>query len=147
MSAANRFLPIMVVFFCDPDVHFLNIEVTCYKNTTLNSNKSFLFVRFEVFTAVTMKNAVFWGVALCRSRVNRRFGGTYCSIFRVEKPASEEPVWAGGCRFFYPEDGGNTFIRNVGSHKTYTAPHPRRQHSSCFLFPSLNTNHIEKCFW
>jgi hypothetical protein len=35
------------------------------------------FVRFEVFTAVTMKNAVFWDVAPRRSCVNRRFGGTY----------------------------------------------------------------------
>jgi hypothetical protein len=26
---------------------------------------------------VTMKNDVFWDVALCRSCVNRRFGGTY----------------------------------------------------------------------
>jgi hypothetical protein len=34
-------------------------------------------VRFEVFTAVSMKNAVFWDVAPCRSCVNRRFGGTY----------------------------------------------------------------------
>jgi hypothetical protein len=34
-------------------------------------------VRFEVFTAVTMKNVVFWDVALCKSCVNRRFGGTY----------------------------------------------------------------------
>jgi hypothetical protein len=34
-------------------------------------------VRFEVFTAVTMKNAVFWDVAPCRSCLNRRFGGTY----------------------------------------------------------------------
>jgi hypothetical protein len=34
-------------------------------------------VRFEVFMAVTMKNAVFWYVPQCRSCVNRRFGGTY----------------------------------------------------------------------
>jgi hypothetical protein len=34
-------------------------------------------VGFEVFTAVTMKNAVFWDVAPCRScELNRRFGGT-----------------------------------------------------------------------
>jgi hypothetical protein len=33
-------------------------------------------VRFEVFTAVTMKNAVFLDVAPCRYCVNRRFGGT-----------------------------------------------------------------------
>jgi hypothetical protein len=35
-------------------------------------------VGFEVFTAVTMKNAVFWDVAPCRSCVNQRFEGTYC---------------------------------------------------------------------
>jgi hypothetical protein len=34
-------------------------------------------VIFEIFTAVTMKNSVFWDVALCRSCVDRRFGGTY----------------------------------------------------------------------
>jgi hypothetical protein len=34
-------------------------------------------VRFEFFTAVTMKNVVFWDVALCRPWVNRRFGGAY----------------------------------------------------------------------
>jgi hypothetical protein len=39
---------------------------------------NFNFVlRFEVFTTVTLKNAVFWDVAPCRSCVNRRFGGTY----------------------------------------------------------------------
>jgi hypothetical protein len=39
--------------------------------------RSCSLVRFEVFTAVTMKKAVFWDVAPCRSCVNRRFGGTY----------------------------------------------------------------------
>jgi hypothetical protein len=34
-------------------------------------------VRFEVLTAVTMKNAVFWDVTLCGSCKKRRFGGTY----------------------------------------------------------------------
>jgi hypothetical protein len=34
------------------------------------------FERFEVFTAVTMKNGVFWGVTPCGSCKNRRFGGT-----------------------------------------------------------------------
>jgi hypothetical protein len=33
---------------------------------------------------------------------------------------------------FYPEDGGDTFLRKVGSHKKYTAPHPRKRHSSCY---------------
>jgi hypothetical protein len=39
-------------------------------------NKLEEFVRFEVFTAVTMKNGVFWDVTPCGSCKNRRFGGT-----------------------------------------------------------------------
>jgi hypothetical protein len=35
------------------------------------------YVKFEVFTAVTMKNVVFWDVTPCRSCMNRRFVGTY----------------------------------------------------------------------
>jgi hypothetical protein len=34
-------------------------------------------VRFEVFTAVIMKNAVFWDVAPRRSCVSRHLGGAY----------------------------------------------------------------------
>jgi hypothetical protein len=29
----------------------------------------------------------------------------------------------------YPEDGGDTFLRNVGVHNVYTAPHPITRHS------------------
>jgi hypothetical protein len=36
----------------------------------------FIVVRSEVFTAVTMKNGVFWDVMPCGSCKNRRFGGT-----------------------------------------------------------------------
>jgi hypothetical protein len=45
----------------------------------------FITVKFEIFTAMTMKNAVFWDVALCRSCVNRRFGGTYCFYLQDRK--------------------------------------------------------------
>jgi hypothetical protein len=38
---------------------------------------SYVMLRLEVFTALTMKNAVFWDEVPCRSCVNRRFGGTY----------------------------------------------------------------------
>jgi hypothetical protein len=34
------------------------------------------YVRLEVFTAVTMKNGVFWDDTPCGSCKNRRFGGT-----------------------------------------------------------------------
>jgi hypothetical protein len=33
-------------------------------------------------------------------------------------------------RFTCPEDGGDTFVRNVGSNHNYTAPDPRRRLSS-----------------
>jgi hypothetical protein len=53
----------------------------------------FVFVRFEAFTAVIMKNGVFWDVTPCGSCKNRR----------------------------YPDDGGAKFLRNVGSYKRHTA--------------------------
>jgi hypothetical protein len=40
-------------------------------------------VRFEVFTAVTMKNGVFWDVTPCDSCKNRRFGSA--SFIRVTR--------------------------------------------------------------
>jgi hypothetical protein len=48
----------------------LNVVVSIYK-TTQQYN-----VRFEVFTAVTMKNGFFWDVTQCGSCKNRSFGGT-----------------------------------------------------------------------
>jgi hypothetical protein len=33
--------------------------------------------QLEVFTALTMKNAILWDVMLCGSCKNRRFGGTF----------------------------------------------------------------------
>jgi hypothetical protein len=44
-----------------------------------------LFVRFEVFTAVTMKNGVFWDVTPCGSCNNRRFGGTWRLFHQGDK--------------------------------------------------------------
>jgi hypothetical protein len=43
------------------------------------------FVRFEVFTAVTMKNCAFWVVTPCGSCKNRRFGGTWRLIHQGDK--------------------------------------------------------------
>jgi hypothetical protein len=42
-------------------------------------------VRFEVFTAVTMKNGVFWDVTPCGFYKNRRFGGTWRLLHQVDK--------------------------------------------------------------
>jgi hypothetical protein len=44
-------------------------------------------------------------------------------------PAATRSHWFLTHRFFYPEDGGDTFLWNVDSQKIYMAPHPRRRHS------------------
>jgi hypothetical protein len=74
-----------------------------------------------------MKTAVFWDVARCRSCVNRSFGGTY----RLHLQTTATRLrWFLACGFFYPEDGGDTFFRNMGSQKIYTAQRHRKRHSS-----------------
>jgi hypothetical protein len=50
-------------------------------------------VRFDVFTAVTMKNAIFWDVASCRPCVNRRFGGTF--RLHLQDCSLQTPAYAG----------------------------------------------------
>jgi hypothetical protein len=42
-------------------------------------------VRFEVFTAVTMKNGVFWDVKPYDSCKNRRLGGTWRILHQDDK--------------------------------------------------------------
>jgi hypothetical protein len=39
-----------------------------------------MFVRFEVFTAVTMKNGVFWVVKTCGSFKNRIVSEEWCLL-------------------------------------------------------------------
>jgi hypothetical protein len=63
---------------------YLNSRLTARRHRWSSKNKGPLawaqnklpFVRFEVFTAVTVKNGVFWDVTPSGSRKNRRFRGT-----------------------------------------------------------------------
>jgi hypothetical protein len=74
----------------------------------------FNIVKFEVFTAVTMKNAVFgmWrGVDLVWTEVSE---GRIASISMVEKFAREEPAWAGGCSATFQKTA--FFILILSSH-------------------------------
>jgi hypothetical protein len=48
----------------------------CSELGKLKLKLNLLLVRFEVFTAVTVKNSVFWDVTQCGSCRIRRFGGT-----------------------------------------------------------------------
>jgi hypothetical protein len=80
-------------------------------------------VRFEVFTAVTMKNAVFWDVTSCGFCKNRRFGGAY--RLHHQGGLVQLLVIANN-----PDDGGGKFLRNVGTNKSHMASHLRRRHFS-----------------
>jgi hypothetical protein len=57
-----------------------------------NWKQHIFYVRVEVFTAVTMKNAVFWHVAPCRFCVNRHFGGTYSLHLQPPTHAGSSPA-------------------------------------------------------
>jgi hypothetical protein len=43
-------------------------------------------------------------------------------------------------RIFYPEDGGDTFLRNVGSLENYTAPHPKKP--AFFIVTAVKTSDL-----
>jgi hypothetical protein len=53
-----------------------SIRRTCWSKSINQILIHSRIVRFEIFMALTMKNAVFWDVAPCRSSVNRRFEET-----------------------------------------------------------------------
>jgi hypothetical protein len=71
LSSRLTFSQLTLFVYCFNIVPLLIPDVTC-----MSGYRRGYIVRFEVFTAVTMKNAVFWDVTPCRSCVNRRFGGT-----------------------------------------------------------------------
>jgi hypothetical protein len=72
-----------------------------------------LVVGFEVLTAVVLKGSIFWDITPYRPlKVNRRFGGT-CGIYCYLLHAGFLLDW-----FYNPEDGDDTFFRNVSSLST-----------------------------
>jgi hypothetical protein len=85
--------------------------------------KQFFCLKFEFFTAVTMRNAAFWDVALYGSCHNLRFRGTY--RLHLERRKALVVGFSTFTDFFYPEDVVEKFLRNVGCYKTYKAPHFR----------------------
>jgi hypothetical protein len=70
------------------------------------------FVKLQVLTAASMKfRIVFLDVLPCRIIVDRRLRGTCCL---------HHQGWV-------PDDGGSTYLWNIGRKLFYTAVHPRRQ--------------------
>jgi hypothetical protein len=88
-----------------------------------------------------MKNAVFWDVTPFGSYMNRRFGGKYHPSMRVAQigelgtlavtsnivflrsvrrlPVTVNVVSSSTIR--HPDDGGDTFLRNVGCYNSHSA--------------------------
>jgi hypothetical protein len=62
---------------------YFNTEIINADGCTVN------YIRFGVFMAVTMKNAVFWDVAPCRSCVN---GGTSVHIGSKRRQIPEDGI-------------------------------------------------------
>jgi hypothetical protein len=56
-----------------------------HKHTPVTEEQNSFCVRFEVVTALTMKNDVFWDVTPCGSCKNRRFGGTWRLLHQGDK--------------------------------------------------------------
>jgi hypothetical protein len=81
---------------------------------------------FEILTAITMKSTVFWAAESgSLVKVHRRFGGTYHPNLQGRSKKSE---------IFYPEDGSDRFLRNVGwLLSDCTLLEPRRSYFSCGL--------------
>jgi hypothetical protein len=61
------------------------LRIERIKKRSLTFQMPSVYVRFEVFTAVTMKNGVFWNVTPCGSCKNRRFGGTWRLLHQGDK--------------------------------------------------------------
>jgi hypothetical protein len=72
-------------------LYFLIYQSKVYRYLMETAGNYASFVRFEVFTAVTMQNSVFWDVTPCGSCKSRRFGGTWSCVRRLLVAASVVP--------------------------------------------------------
>jgi hypothetical protein len=143
----------------------LSVHTTLVCLLGLCADTAMCCVEFEVFTAATVKDAVFWDVATCRSCVNRRFGGTcrlhpqvrkihqqgtsFSRWLQTEPPVENRQLYKNGGR----ENGsrGKSIARrrlgsveNVGSLGEQVAesgPEPVKNHSVKGKKPGLPSGH------
>jgi hypothetical protein len=95
-----------------------------------------LSLNYSHHSARTLKNAVFFDIMPCGSCKERLFGGMYRYHLQGDKYRRARnnvrsnlercTQLADSCR---PDDGGDTFLGNVGPYKSRTASYPRRRHS------------------
>jgi hypothetical protein len=72
-----------------------------------------------------MKRDIFWDMMPCSAlKVNRRFGATCLLHLQLEALHTASSFHG---LFFYPEDSGDIFLRNIGLlSKDYTALYPEQ---------------------
>jgi hypothetical protein len=58
----------------------------------------------------------------------------------VSETAATWSRWFFARGFFYPEGGGDTFLRNVSSHKIYTTPQPKK--TTFFIVTAVKTSNL-----
>jgi hypothetical protein len=91
MPSGGHYFMIVLINFGDY-FYFFHIYRVIIPTST------YLWLGFEVLTAVVMKGTIFWNITPCSPlKINRRFvGGFLLGLF------------------FDPEDGGDIFLRNGG---------------------------------
>jgi hypothetical protein len=85
------------------------------------------YVRFEVFTAATMNNAVYWDIKTQFVCYRKHITSPLESTAVTMNNAVFSDVTSCGS-YKNPNDGGDTFFRNLGSYMSHTASLPKRRH-------------------
>jgi hypothetical protein len=101
----------------------------------------YLWFAFGVFTTVTIQSTIFWGVVPCGLGISE---GIYCLHLQGTREGEEnsKACW----RTLYPEDGGITFLRDVGKLLSdYVSSHPRRLYSLFVVY--LTTLEVSLSIW
>jgi hypothetical protein len=99
-----------------------DIILTAYFTNINNASiKADIILKSSVVITERIKNAIFWDVGPCRSCVNPRFRGKYHLHFPGTKIRERETSVSKWLQTESP-------LENIP--KIYTAPHPRRRHSS-----------------
>jgi hypothetical protein len=92
-------------------------------SSPLQSQASLCYVRFGVFTSVTMMNAVFRGITPCgplRTDVSEELVASF-TVTRISELGTMLAVTNNRRTDSCHLDGGGKFFRNVGSYKSRTA--------------------------
>jgi hypothetical protein len=124
-----------------------NFELDQTILTTIFSINMNTFVGFQVLVAVVMKSSISCDIMSCSPlKVNGSFGGTFCLLLQRRRISQARNEREGGkqivCQhIFYPENGGDFFLRNVCRFSTdCTTFYSRKYNTSWIFFNSSQQN-------